>query len=126
MTKITIFSHSAPRAIGPYSQAIRKGDLLYLSGQIPLNPETGSMIDGGIEEQTRQVLRNISAILEEAGYEREEVLKATIYLKSLADFHIVNSLYGEYFSAPFPARSCIEVSALPKDALIEIELIASK
>lgn len=126
MSKSVIFSHKAPRAIGPYSQAIRKGDLLFISGQIPINPETGLIIDGGIEEQTKQVLKNIDAIIEEAGFSKDDVLKTTIFLKSLADFHIVNSLYGEYFSTPFPARSCVEVSALPKDALIEIELIANK
>ena len=126
MPKTVIFSHKAPRAIGPYSQAIRKGDLLFISGQIPIDPETGSIIDGGIEEQTKQVLKNIDEILQESEFSKDDVLKTTIFLQSLADFHIVNSLYGEYFSAPFPARSCVEVSALPKGSLIEIELIATK
>lgn len=126
MTKNAVFTYDAPRAIGPYSQAIKNGNMLFLSGQIPLDPETGNLIEGGIEFQTKQVLKNIEAVLNAAGFNRDDVLKTTIFLKNLSDFHIVNSLYGEFFTTPFPARSTIEVAGLPKSALIEIELIASK
>ena len=121
-----IHAEKAPKAIGPYSQAIESGPFLFASGQIPVDPATGEIVSGGIEEQAKQVFRNLKAILEEAGLAEGSVVKTTVFLKSLDDFAVVNKLYAEIFSAPFPARSCIEVSALPKGALIEMEAIAER
>lgn len=140
MSKTAIHTENAPKAIGPYSQAVRlgppgilskspagnSGGLLFLSGQIPLDPATGSLVPGGIEEQTKQVFRNIQGILTEAGFGVEDVVKTTVFLKDLKDFDAVNRLYADFFTAPFPARACFEVSALPKGALVEIEAIAAK
>jgi len=114
----------APAAIGPYSQAIRTGDLLFVSGQIPIDPATGVVIDGDITAQTRQVLVNLMAILTEAGLSFAQVAKTTIYLKDLGDFEVVNRVYGEFVTEPPPARATVEVSRLPRDVRIEIDLIA--
>jgi len=119
-----IATDKAPRAIGPYSQAVRHGGLLFLSGQIPLDPETGAMVEGGIEAQARRALDNLVAVLAAAGCTTGDVVKTTIFLKSLGDFAKVNEVYGDYFSTHRPARATVEVSALPRGALVEIEAIS--
>ena len=120
-----ISSPSAPAAIGPYSQAIRAGNLLFLSGQIPLDPATGNLVDGGVDAQTRQVLKNIEAILTAGGTSFDGVLSATVYLADMNDFARVNEIYATYFSSPAPARATVQVARLPKDCLVEIQVIAS-
>jgi 2-iminobutanoate/2-iminopropanoate deaminase len=128
-----ISTPSAPAAIGPYSQAIKvprqgagqAGDLLFLSGQIPLDPATGQLVPGGIEAQTRQVFTNIQAILAAAGATFDHVVSATVYVADLNDFAKVNEIYATYFSAPAPARATVQVARLPKDSLVEIQVIAS-
>lgn len=119
-----VSTDGAPRAIGPYSQGVRAGNLLFVSGQIPLDPETGRMIDGGIEVQAEQVLRNIAAVVEASGGKLTDVVKTTVYLKDLGDFEKVNGVYGRFFAEHRPARAAVEVSDLPKGAKIEIEAIA--
>jgi 2-iminobutanoate/2-iminopropanoate deaminase len=123
MSKKVIFSDEAPKAIGPYSQAIQSGNLLFVSGQIPINPATGE-ISGDISEQTRRVLENLKSILLAAGATPTDVLKTTVFLKNLDDFNAMNAVYGEYFAGDAPARSSIEVSRIPRGALVEIEAIA--
>ncbi len=123
MEKQVIFTQKAPAAIGPYSQAIRIGDFLFTSGQLPINPATGIMPEG-IEEQANQSLKNIKSILEEAGIGLENVVKTTIFLKDLDDFVKVNEIYNSFFTENYPARSCVQVSKVPKDALIEVEAVA--
>lgn len=118
-------TEKAPQAIGPYSQAVVTGEWIFTSGQIPLTPE-GELVGGGIEEQTRQVLENVKSVLEAAGSGLEQVVKITIFLKDMNQFQTVNEIYGGYFKEHQPARSCVEVSRLPKDVLIEIEVIAKK
>lgn len=113
----------APSAIGPYSQAIVAGGFIFTSGQIPLVPETGLVVEGGIKEQTQQVIKNIEAILISASSNLQKVLKTTCYLKNINDFFEFNLVYSQYFTSK-PARSCVEVAAIPKNALIEIEVIA--
>lgn len=113
----------APAAIGPYSQGIIVNNMLYTSGQIPLTAE-GEMVNGDVKEQTHQVFKNLQAILAEAGAALDTVVKATVFIKDMNDFAAVNEVYGEYFSTHKPARSCVEVARLPKDALVEIEVIA--
>lgn len=117
-----IFTNKAPAAIGPYSQAIEAGDFIYVSGQIPINPSTGEVVEG-IENQTEQVLQNLNAILEEAKVTFEDVVKFTIYLKSMDDFATVNVIYGKYLTEPYPARATVEVSRLPKDVLVEMDVV---
>ena len=114
----------APAAIGPYSQAIRSGNLLFLSGQIPLDPATGQLIPGDITAQTERVLKNLAAILEAAGSGLDKVLKTTVYLKDLAEFGRMNDVYGKFFGEKPPARATVQVSRLPRDAAIEIDLVA--
>ncbi|MDF2947890.1 MAG: endoribonuclease [Bacillales bacterium] len=114
---------NAPSAIGPYSQAVQVGDFLFCSGQIALN-KNGSLVEGGIAKQTHQVFNNINAILLEANLELENVVKTTVFLSNMNDFSEVNEIYSSYFKEHKPARSCVEVSRLPKDVLIEIEIIA--
>ena len=121
-----ISTTSAPSAIGPYSQAIQVGNLVYTSGQIPINPATGAFPDGGIQAQARQSLNNIRAILEEAGLSMNNVVKTTVFLADMNDFAEVNSIYAEFFSEPYPARSAVAVKTLPKGALIELEAVAYK
>jgi 2-iminobutanoate/2-iminopropanoate deaminase len=116
---------SAPAAIGPYSQAIRAGSLLFVSGQIPIDPATGSMIDGDIAAQTHRVFQNIGAILTAAGASFDQVVRATVYLADMNDFGVVNEVYGTYFSSPAPARATVQAARLPKDARVEIDVIAS-
>jgi 2-iminobutanoate/2-iminopropanoate deaminase len=125
--KSAIATPDAPAAIGPYSQAIRVGDMLFTSGQIPLDPKTGSFVPGGITEQTRQVLENLKAVLAAAGVDFTHVVKTTVFLKSMGDFAAMNEVYAQYLATPGsipPARSTVQVAALPKDALVEIEMIA--
>lgn len=119
-----ISTKKAPAAIGPYSQAIRVGNLIYTSGQIPLNPATGAFVEGGIKEQTRQALTNIKAILEEASTSMDNVVKTTVFMANMDDFTDMNAVYAEFFTEPYPARSAVAVKTLPKGALIEIEVIA--
>src|SRR5947199_1658640 len=116
---------SAPAAIGPYSQAIRAGNLLFLSGQIPLDPVSGNLVEGGVEAQTRQVFQNIGAILNEAGTSFDGVLSVTVYLADMNDFAKVNEIYATYFSSPAPGRATIQVARLPRDCRVEIQVIAS-
>ena len=124
MKKKVIQTEKAPKAIGPYSQAIQAGNFLFLSGQIPLDPKTGELVKGDIREQTERVLENIKGILESQGLRMENVVKITIFLKDLGNFNLVNEVYATYFPSLPPARSTVEVSKLPKNAEIEIEAIA--
>ncbi len=119
-----ITSPNAPVAIGPYSQAVRAGNLLFLSGQIPLDPSTGALLKGSIEDETNRVLENLAAVLEAAGATFANVVRTTIYLTDLADFQKVNETYGKRFSGVFPARATVQVSALPKGARVEIDAVA--
>jgi 2-iminobutanoate/2-iminopropanoate deaminase len=115
----------APAAIGPYSQGVVFGGLLFASGQIPLDPKSGEIVSGGIAAQTTQVLENMKAIVEAAGSQMSKVVKVTIYIVDMQQFATVNQIYGTYFSSPFPARACVEVSKLPKGVEVEMDAIAS-
>ena len=119
-----ISTPDAPAAIGPYSQAIRAGNLLFLSGQIPIDPATGHLVEGGIEPQTHQVFRNIGAILKAAGVSFDAVVTAGVFLADMNDFARMNAIYATYFSAPAPARATVQVARLPKDCLVEIQVTA--
>ena len=121
----TIHTDHAPAAVGPYSQAVRAENLLITSGQLGLDPSTG-VLPEGVEKQTRQSLENIGAILAEAGFSRTDVVKTTVFIRNMDDFSLVNEIYAAFFGGHKPARSCVEVSALPKGGLVEIEAIASK
>jgi 2-iminobutanoate/2-iminopropanoate deaminase len=126
-TRTVIATNEAPRAIGPYSQGIRAGNLIFTSGQIPLDPETQQVVAGGIAEQTTQVFANLKAILEAGGSSFSQVVKATVFLKNFDDFAAMNTIYGDHLAAAGnqpPARTTVEVSRLPKDVLIEIDLVA--
>lgn len=123
--KKEIHTTNAPEAIGPYSQAIEVGDFVYTSGAIGVNPETGDIAEG-IEGQTKQVMDNLKAVLEEAGTDFSNVVKFTIFLSSMDDFAVVNEIYGEYLEKPYPARSTVEVARLPMDLLIEMDAVAYK
>lgn len=125
MSRQAISSDKAPRAIGPYSQAISTGSLLFVSGQIPLDPSSGTMVEGDIAAQTRQVFANLEAILHEAGASFDHVVRTTVYLADMNDFAAVNEIYGTYFSPPFPARATVQAARLPKDARVEIDVIAA-
>ena len=120
----TISTKKAPAAIGPYSQAIQVGNLVYTSGQIPIDPATGEFAEGGIKEQTRQSLTNVKAILEEVGLTMSHVVKTTVFMADMNDFADMNSVYAEFFTEPYPARSAVAVKTLPKGALVEIEVVA--
>ena len=121
-----ISTKNAPAAIGPYSQAIETGGMIFASGQLPINPSTGTFPEGGIKEQTRQSILNAQAILESAGCSLSNVVKTTVLLADIADFAAMNEVYASFFSEPFPARSAFAVRDLPKGALVEIEMIAAK
>ena len=121
-----ISTTKAPGAIGPYSQAINVGNLVYTSGQLPIDPATGAFPEGGIKEQTRQSLLNVQAILAEAGLTMASVVKTTVFLADMADFAEMNSVYADFFTEPYPARSAVAVKTLPKNALVEIEVVAAK
>ena len=118
-----VFTNNAPAAIGPYSQAMISGNMLYTSGQIPVNPATGAIVEGGIEAQAEQVMKNLAAVLEAAGTTFDKVVKTTCFLQSMDDFAAFNAVYAKYFVS-LPARSCVEVAKLPKAVLCEVELIA--
>lgn len=124
--KHPIATEAAPAAIGPYSQAVQAGDTVYVSGQLPIDPATGQMAEGGVAELTRQSLTNIRAILAEAGLTMDHVVKTTVMLADMADFAEMNAVYAEFFTAPYPARSAFAVKTLPKGARVEIECIAVK
>jgi 2-iminobutanoate/2-iminopropanoate deaminase len=121
-----IKTDKAPKAIGPYSQAIVANGFVFASGQIPIDPATGELVAGPIEDQARQVLRNMTALLEAAGTSLAKVVKTTVYLKDMNDFSRMNAVYGEFFKPPYPARAAVEVARLPKDVRIEIEAVAVK
>lgn len=123
-TKV-IMTSDAPAAVGPYSQAVVAGGLIFVSGQLPIDPATGAFPSEDIKELTRQSMKNLSAILKKAGTSMDKVVKTTIYLKNLADFAAVNEVYASFFNGSYPARSCFEVAALPKGAKVEIEAIAA-
>lgn len=120
-----VSTSAAPPAIGPYSQAIRAGSFLFVSGQIALDPVTGQMVDGDVSAQTRQVFRNLEEILKAAGASFDHVVRATVYLADMNDFPVVNEIYGTYFSAPAPARATVQAARLPRDARVEIDVIAA-
>jgi 2-iminobutanoate/2-iminopropanoate deaminase len=124
MPRETISTEKAPKAIGPYAQAIVANGLVYTAGQIPLDPQTGNIVNGGITEQTRRVMENLRAVLEAAGSSLSQVVKATVFLKSMGDFAAMNEVYAEYLGAAKPARSTVAVAELPRNALVEIDLIA--
>ncbi|HEY7217336.1 MAG TPA: RidA family protein [Candidatus Binatia bacterium] len=124
MNKSVISTDSAPKAIGPYEQAVKVGDFVYASGQIPLDPKTGNLVEGGIAVQTRRVMENLRAVVEAAGSSLERVVKTTVFLKDIGDFAAMNEVYGEYLSKSKPARSTVAVADLPRGALVEIDLIA--
>ena len=120
-----INSDKAPKAIGPYSQAIQANGFVFASGQLPIDPATGSFPEGGVKEQTRQSILNAQAILKQAGLDLCDVVKTTVYLADMNDFAVINEVYAQFFSEPFPARSAIAVKTLPKQALVEVECIAA-
>lgn len=128
MKKETVKTDRAPKAIGPYSQGIAVGDceICYFSGQIPLDPETGKLVEGDIAVQTKRVLKNIDALLSSRGMNAQNVVKTTVFLADIADFAKVNEVYAQYFSVDPPARSCVQVAALPANAKVEIEVVACK
>jgi 2-iminobutanoate/2-iminopropanoate deaminase len=123
--KQAVSSPDAPKAIGPYSQAVRAGQLLFLSGQVPLDPATGQIVDGDIAAQTRRVFDNLGAVLKAGGRSFADVVRTTVFLADMNDFAAVNEVYGQYFSEPYPARATVQVARLPKDARVEIDVIAS-
>lgn len=126
MTIEAIHSDKAPKAVGPYSQATSIGDLVFCSGQVPIDPSTGEIVSGGIEAQTKQVMVNLENVLAAAGLNFTHVVKTTIFLQDMANFSKVNQVYAEFFKVPYPARATIEVAKLPLGADVEIELIASR
>lgn len=121
--KIAIETSNAPAAVGPYSQAVRAGDLLFTSGQLPIDPATGKMAEGSISSRAHQAIKNLRAVIEAAGGRLEDVVKTTVFLSDIGNFQEVNAVYAEYFSSPFPARSAFQVAALPLGADIEIEAV---
>ena len=123
--KEAISSAGAPKAIGPYSQAVRAGQLLFLSGQVALDPATGQMVEGGVTEQTRRVFENLAAVLAAGGRSFADVVRTTVFLADMNDFAAMNDVYGQYFKEPYPARATVQVARLPRDARVEIDLIAS-
>jgi 2-iminobutanoate/2-iminopropanoate deaminase len=124
MNKAIVATDKAPKAIGPYVQAVRVGDLIYTAGQIPLDPSTGNLVEGDIAAQTRRVLENLKAVLEAGGSSLDRVVKATVFLKNIKDFAAMNEVYAEYLGAAKPARSTVAVADLPRGALVEIDLVA--
>ena len=124
MQKEVIYTEKAPAAIGPYSQAIKLGNMVYTSGMIPVVPETGEVALGDAAAQTEQVLKNLNEVLITAGTKFDNVIKTTVFIKNMGDFGAINEVYKKYFTANFPSRSCVEVARLPKDVLVEIECIA--
>jgi 2-iminobutanoate/2-iminopropanoate deaminase len=123
--KQAVSSPDAPKAIGPYSQAVRAGQLLFVSGQVPLDPSTGQLVNGDIAAQTRRVFDNLGAVLKAGGRSFADVVRTTVFLADMNDFAAMNEVYGQYFSEPYPARATVQVARLPKDARVEIDVIAS-
>jgi 2-iminobutanoate/2-iminopropanoate deaminase len=123
--KQAVFAPGGPKAIGPYSPALRSGQLLFLSGQVPLDPASGTLIGGDIAAQTRQVLRNIGTLLAAADLTHDAIVRTTVFLADMADFSAMNAAYAEFFAEPYPARSTVQAARLPRDARIEIDVIAS-
>ena len=126
MEKKIVASPLAPKAIGPYNQAVVANGIMYVSGQLPIDVKTGEFVPGGIEEQAQQVFKNIGYILEEGGYSFKDVVKTTVYLSDMGNFGILNQIYAQYFTEPYPARVAYQVAALPKASLIEVDVIAAK
>jgi 2-iminobutanoate/2-iminopropanoate deaminase len=124
MTRTAVQTAAAPAAVGPYSQAVLEGGLIFMSGQAPLDPDTGAVVDGGVAAQTRQVLKNLGSVLSAADASFADVVKANIYLTDLRDFEIVNAIYAEHFEQPYPARTTVGVAALPMGIAVEIEFVA--
>jgi len=124
MGKVVVSTPKAPAAIGPYSQAVRLGNLVFTSGQIPADPASGEIVPGGVEAQARQALKNLGEVLSASGVSLDNVLKTTLFIKNMDDFALINKVYAEFFNSQPPARSCVEVARLPKDVLIEIEAVA--
>lgn len=124
MIRETVSTDKAPKAIGPYEQAVKIGEFIYVSGQIPLDPKTGNLVDGDIKAQTRRVMENLKAIVEAGGSSFDKVIKATVFLKSIGDFAAMNEVYAEYLGHAKPARSTVAVADLPRGALVEIDLVA--
>lgn len=126
MDKIIISTDKSPAAIGPYSQAVEVNGVIYTSGMIPVIPATGEIVEGGVEAQTKQVFENLKALLAAAGSSLDKVFKTTVFIKDMNDFAAINGVYASYFDGAFPARSCVEVARLPKDVMLEVEVIALK
>lgn len=126
MDKKIIATDKSPAAIGPYSQAVEVNGIIYTSGMIPVIPATGEIVPGGVEEQTKQVFENLKALLGAAGSSLDRVFKTTVFIKDMNDFAAINGVYASYFNGDFPARSCVEVARLPKDVMLEVEVIALK
>ena len=124
--KQIISTNNAPQAIGPYSQAVMANDTLYVSGQIPVIPATGAIVSDKVEEQARQVMENVKAVVESAGLTLDDVVKTTVFIKNMDDFGTINGIYSDYFKENCPARACVEVARLPKDVLVEMDAIAVK
>lgn len=124
--KTEISTKNAPAAIGPYSQAIEVNGMIYTSGMIPINPQTGELVTGSVEEQAKQALSNLKALVEASGSSMDKVVKTVVFIKDMEDFGKINAIYETFFAAPYPARSCVEVARLPKDVAIEIEAITIK
>ncbi|MBS3914220.1 MAG: RidA family protein [Bacteroidetes bacterium] len=124
MNRQTIYTKNAPEPIGPYSQGVKARNFVYLSGQIAIDPSTGKMSEGNVEEQTKIAMNNVGALLKEAGLDYSSIVKTSIFIKNMDDFPKINAVYGSYFTADFPARETVEVSRLPKDALVEISVVA--
>jgi 2-iminobutanoate/2-iminopropanoate deaminase len=124
--KKTVATDKAPRAIGPYSLGVWAGDLLFVSGQTPIDPATGLIAPGSAADHARQSIKNVAAILDAAGLSLANVVKTTLFIKNMDDFATINEVYASYFTPPFPARSCVEVARLPKDVLVELEVVAAK
>ena len=125
MAKTTVVPKGAPAPLGPYSPGVWAGELFFVSGQTPIDPVTGAVADA-VADQTRQAIRNVQTILEAAGLTLDNVVKSTVFIKNMNDFAAINAVYGECFATPYPARSCVEVARLPKDVLVEIEVVASR
>lgn len=123
-TKQAVIAEGAPKALGPYSAAVTVGPFVYASGQTGIDPATGELVPGGVEAQTRQVLRNLAAVLEAAGSSFSDVVKTTVFLQDMADFPVMNAIYAEHFTEPYPARSTVQVAGLPKAGAVEIEAVA--
>lgn len=124
MERVIVNTNEAPAAVGPYSQAVKKGNMLFVSGQIPLVPGTGELVEGDIQAQTKQAMENVKAVLAAGGASLNDVVKTTVFITSMSDFPLVNEIYAQYFQAEPPARACVEVSALPKGANVEVEAVA--